>query len=93
MMCRACGSHEETDTLHVLCCENANLHVCRQEIINDLRLKMLGIADEDLTPLCHLQWLFQEDEMPEMPGEAHEVIKRVDRRNIWHGFVPAVLSR
>ena len=35
-MCRQCGSHEEIDTLHVLCCETANLNVYRQEIINDL---------------------------------------------------------
>ena len=66
-MCRACGIHEETDALDVLCCENYNLHVCRKEIINDLKLTMLGMADGGLTPLCVLEWLFQQDKMPEIP--------------------------
>ena len=63
-MCRVCESHEETYTLHILCFKNSNMHVHRQEIINDLQLAMLGMTNGYLTPLYLLEWLFQEDEIP-----------------------------
>ena len=69
------------------------MYVFQHEIINDLQLTMLGMADGCLTPLCILEWLCQEDETPEIPRQAHTAMKRVVRRNMWHGFVPEVLSR
>ena len=43
--------------------------------------------------MFHLEWLFQEDEVAEIPIEVGAAIKRVDRRNICHEFVSVVLSR
>ena len=54
---------------------------------------MLGMTDVDLTPLCLLEWLFKEDEIPKMPGESHADVKRVGRRNMWYGVFPVVMSR
>ena len=90
--CSSCGSHEEKDSLYVLCCENSNMHIHWQEIINNLQLTMLGMACRGLTPLRLLEFLCQEDEIPEIPRESYAAMKRVDRRNTWHGFFPAVLS-
>ena len=40
------------------------------------------MVDVEPTPLCLLEFLFQEDEIPEITREGHASMKRVGRRNM-----------
>ena len=70
--CRVCNEEEERDALHVLKCKYRMLSQFRNEKVTTLQLQLIKMLDEDMLPLCLLEWMLD----PE-----HEAIEGVPEKH------------
>ena len=94
-LCRMCSSVPEEDTLHVLLCTHIPFKDYRTEVISRLQVKILPLLEEDMLPLCLLEWLL-DDECVEIDGlstEVMEALTTVGKRGVWFGFLPTLFLK
>ena len=56
-----CNIVQEMDTLHVLFCPYRIFQLYKHEVVSTLQLKLLSLLDEDMFPLCFLEWVLDEE--------------------------------
>ena len=90
-----CSSVPEEDILHILLCKHSLFNDYRNEVISRLQVKILLLLDEDMLPLCLLEWLLN-DECAEIDGLSAEVMNTlsiVGKREVWFGFLPTLFIK
>ena len=90
LVCRMCNIKNEIDIWHILFCTHWLLNQYRSEVILKLQLKILRLLEDNMFPLCLLEWML-DDEYLLIDGVPEDIISsllRVSKRNIWYGFLP-----
>ena len=57
-----CYREHKEDTTHVLKYSHHLFQLHRNKIVLILQFKVLGLLDENMFPLCFLQWILNENE-------------------------------
>ena len=85
-----CNREYEEDTTHVLYCVHHLFSLHRNEIVFTLQLKVLRLLEENMFPLCFLEWMLDnnEDNVEEVPDHVIASLNLIGRRNIWFHFLP-----
>ena len=93
--CRMCLSALEDDMLHTLLCAHDIFNDYRNEVISLLQIKILSLLDEDMLPLCLLEWLLDEESVviDGIPTNVMTSINTVGKRSAWFGFLPTMLIK
>ena len=86
---------DETDTLHVLSCPHKLFTQHKNEVVSELQLKVLGLLEGDMFPLCFLEWMLDDsyDDIDDLPESVMASLRQVSRRNVWYGFLHACFHR
>ena len=74
----------ETDTWHALFCTYQLFYQYKNEVISKLQLKILSLLEEDMFPLCFLEWMLDNDYMQieGVPEYIMSSLQQVSKRNI-----------
>ena len=82
----------EEDTIHLLYCSHYLFSLYRNEVVSTLQLKVLDLLDENMLPLCFLEWILDDNEenIEEVPDYVMPLLNSIGRRNIWFGFLPTI---
>ena len=89
LVCRMCNVENETDTWHVLSCTHQLFNQYKSEVISKLQLKIFRLLEDDIFPLCFLEWML-DNEYIQIDGVLEHVmssLQRVSKRNIWYSFL------
>ena len=84
-----CNVKPEVDTLHVLACEHSVFQNCRNEVVTALQLKVLRLLEEDMFPLCFLEWMLDDEHnhIEAIPQQVMSALNIVGRRSVWFNFL------
>ena len=90
-----CNQDTEKDTLHVLMCKHGLFCQCRNEKITTLQLQLIKSLDEEMLPLCLLEWMLDSryEEIEGIPEKVMSSLQQVGRRNAWFGALPIVFIK
>ena len=93
--CRMCNVEIENDTLHVLSCVHSLFTQHRNEKASTLQIQTLGLLEEDMLPLCLLEWMLDPtyELIEEVPVRVMSSLQQVSKRNVWFGFLPAMFLK
>ena len=61
LVCRICNIKNEIDIWHVLFYTHQLLNQYRSEVISKLQLKILRLLEDDMFPLCLLEWMLDNE--------------------------------
>ena len=64
-------------------------------MISLLQIKLLLLLDEDMLPLCLLEWMLDDEceVIDEIPTEAMTALKMIGKRGVWFGFLPTLFTK
>ena len=90
-----CSSVPEEDTLHVNLCKYSPLNIHRNEAISCLQVKTLPLLDEDMLPLCLLEWLLNDEcvEIDDLMTEVINTLSTVGKREACFGFLATLFIK
>ena len=56
---------------------------------------MLSLGDEDMLPLCLLEWMLDSEcgDIDEVPKEVMTALTKIGRRGVWFGFLPSIFTK
>ena len=82
--CRMCNITREDDILHVLFFPHRVFQSCKNEVISLLQIKILSLLEEDMLPLCLLEWMLDNEsgDVYEIPKKAMTELKMIGRRGV-----------
>ena len=92
---RICNAVQEMDTLHVLFCPHRIFQLYKHKVVSTLQLKLLALLEEDIFPLCFLEWMLDK-EYTCIEGVLPNVmlsLQSIGRRNIWFSFLPSIFTQ
>ena len=80
--------------LYVLCHKYQLFHRFKQEEVSKMQLSAINLSDNDVFPLCFLEWLLEsEDEtIDQLLSEVITSLKSIHKRNMWFGFLPSIFA-
>ena len=83
------------DTLHVLFCPHRIFQLYKHEVVSTLQLKLLALLEEDMFPLCFLEWMLDEEYecIEGVPPNVMFSLQSMGRRNIWFSFIPSIFTQ
>ena len=86
---------QETDTLHILFCPYRIFQLYKHEVVSTLQLRLLGLLEEDMFPLCFLEWMLDEEYtcIEGVPPDVMLSLQSIGRRNIWFSFLPSIFTQ
>ena len=90
-----CNVVQETDTLHVLFYLYRIFQLYKYEVVSTLQLKLLALLEEDMFPLCFLEWMLDEEYeyIERVPSNVMLSFQSIGRRNIWFSFLPSIFTQ
>ena len=90
-----CSSVPQEDTLHVLLCKHSSFNDYRNEAISHLQVKILPLLDEEMLPLCLLEWLLNDEcaEINILTTEVMNALSTVGKRGVWFSFLPTLFIK
>lgn len=82
--CRMYHIEREDNMLHALFCSHSVFQNYKNEVISLLQIKLLSLLDEDMLPLCLLEWMLDDEceVIDEIPTEAMTVLKMIEKRGV-----------
>ena len=94
-VCRVCNEEEERDVLHVLKCKHRMFSQFRNGKVTTLQLQLIKILDEDILPLCLLEWMLdpEYEAIEGIPEKAMSSLQQVGKRNVWFGMLPTMFLK
>ena len=94
-LCRMCSSVPDDDILHLLFCKHDPFNDYKNEVISRLQVKILPLLNEDMLPLCLLEWLLDDESetIDGLPAAAMAALSTVGRRGVWFGFLPTLFIK
>ena len=83
-VCRMCNRDIENDTMHVLLCPHRLFTQHRNEMVSMIQLKLLGLIEEDMLPLCLLEWMLDptHEKIDNVPVRIMPSLLQVGKRKV-----------